>query len=632
MPRKGCRDRDREIAVGRYRRAMSYFAPDRVRIMILVGLIGVSVCVSLLEAWPIAILIDTVLTDKSNGDWIHRVFLSVLPESRLGQIVALVVFGAALQVTGYTVWMGRMMISAQLKFRGTARVRFDLFSKLQSLGLTYHRGHAQGDATYRLTTDVAGPWGVMELAIGTGVAAVTLVVMTAILLTRSQSLTLAAFAVAPLIVASNWYFARLIHHHSLTSKQADADLTSLIQQSISTVALAQAFRRESHEYGRFQASVKTSNDAALRLTWQEQLYPLARDTILALSAAMIFGYGGYLVYRDQYVTPTSGGMTVGALLIFIDYTRKLWDPMKWVTEFVAKVQFHLAASERVFKVLDTPTTPAERVDAQSLPLQPRPISIERVGFGFGPDRTILHNVSARIQPGEMVAFVGPSGTGKSTLLNLMLRFYDPAGGTLRLGGVDYRDIKVADLRQHMALVGQDSAILPLSVAENIAYGRPDATRDEIVAAAQMADAAEFVAELPSGYDTVLAEGGQNLSGGQRQRIAIARALLSNAPILILDEPTSALDPQHEKRLVRTLRSLKRERTIVLVTHRLESTVDCDQIYVMEGGRIVEQGSHRQLVEGMTRYAHAWNTMRVPDRRERRLGDATPEPKYLARSA
>jgi subfamily B ATP-binding cassette protein MsbA len=587
---------------------MSYFLPDRSRVLALIGLIGLSVCVSLLEAWPIAILIDTVLTDKPSDESIHRAFLAILPESRPGQILGLVVIGAALQVTGYMAWMGRMMISAQLKYRGTARVRFDLFAKLQGLGLTYHKGRAQGDATYRLTTDVTGPWGIMDLVIGTTVASLTLVVMTTILLSRSLPLTLAAFAVAPLIIASNWFFARRIHQTSLTSKQADADLTSLIQQSIATVALAQAFRRENHEFGRFQGSVHASNDAALQLTWQEQLYPLARDTILALSAAVIFGYGGYLVYRDQYITPTAGGMTLGALLIFIDYTRKLWDPMKWVTEFVAKVQIYVAASERVFKVLDTQDTPAEGPDARCLSVQPRTIAIERVGFSFSPDRTILHNVSARIQPGEMVAFVGPSGTGKSTLLNLMLRFYDPTAGTLRLDGIDYRDLRISDLRQHMALVGQDNTMLPLSVAENIAYGRPNATRDDIVAAAQMADAAEFVAELSAGYDTLLAEGGQNLSGGQRQRLAIARALLSEAPILILDEPTSALDPQHEKRLVRTLQSLKGQRTIVLVTHRLESTVDCDQIFVMDAGRIVEQGSHCELVGQNTRYAQAWGAM------------------------
>ena len=194
--------------------------------------------------------------------------------------------------------------------------------------------------------------------------------------------------------------------------------------------------------------------------------------------------------------------------------------------------------------------------ALSLPVQPRTLVVERAGFRFDPGQTVLHGVSARIRPGEMVAFIGPSGTGKSTLLNLLMRFYDPSEGALRLDGVDYRDLRISDLRRHMALVGQDTPILPLSVAENIAYGRPGATREDIVNAARMADAVEFIAGLPMGYDTVLAEGGQNLSGGQRQRIAIARALLSRAPFLILDEPTSALDPDHELRLISTLLDLR----------------------------------------------------------------------------
>jgi subfamily B ATP-binding cassette protein MsbA len=442
----------------------------------------------------------------------------------------------------------------------------------------------------------------------------SLVAMTAILISRSANLTCAAFAVAPLIIASNWFFARRIHQNSLRSKETDAQLTSLVQQSISSFALAQAFRRETHELGRFMASVETSNRAALDLAWQEQLYPFVRDVVLAISAAVIFGYGGYLVYRDQFVTPVAGGMTVGALLIFIDYTRKLWDPMKWVTEFVAKVQFHMASSQRVFEILDAPDTPAERPCALSLPVQPRTLVVERAGFRFDPGQTVLHGVSARIRPGEMVAFIGPSGTGKSTLLNLLMRFYDPSEGALRLDGVDYRDLRISDLRRHMALVGQDTPILPLSVAENIAYGRPGATREDIVNAARMADAVEFIAGLPMGYDTVLAEGGQNLSGGQRQRIAIARALLSRAPFLILDEPTSALDPDHELRLISTLLDLRGHRTIVLVTHRLISAVHCDRIFAMEGGRIVEQGSHRELIARKGLYAQAWEataTTRMP---------------------
>ncbi|GEO17323.1 ABC transporter ATP-binding protein [Microvirga aerophila] len=593
-------------AVSVYRRALSYFVADWVWIALLLALIGVSTCVSLVEAWPLAILIDSVLTKEPRADWMHALFLSVLPAGKTGQIRGLVLIGMGLQIIGYLAWFGRMMINYHLNYQGTTRVRYDLFTKLQYLGLAYHRSHPQGDAIYRLTTDALGPWGIMETVVGTVVAAVTLTVMTAILLSWNVSLTLAAFMVAPLMIWSNWRFGICIHQRALASKQADADLTSSIQQAMTRVPLAQAFNQEPHEFQHFRGSVGRSVRALLKLNVQEELYPLARDSILAVGGAIILGYGGYLVYRDQFLSPVEAGMTVGLLIVFMDYIRKLWDPLKWLTEFIAKVRIYEAAARRAFQILDTPEAVTQEPDAKSLPVSSRTLVLDRVGFAYRPGQPVLHDLCATIRPGEMVAFVGPSGTGKSTLLALLLRLYDPSEGSLRLDGTDARLARLRDVRAHMAFVSQDSLMLSASIAANIAYGCPDASRYEVEQSAELAGAAGFINELPDGYDTVLAEGGLNLSGGQRQRLAIARALLTRAPFLILDEPTSALDQHHEQLLIGSLQMLKGQRTIVLVTHRLESVIACDQIFVMDAGRIVEAGTHSELIHRGGSYARLWS--------------------------
>jgi ATP-binding cassette subfamily B protein len=255
----------------------------------------------------------------------------------------------------------------------------------------------------------------------------------------------------------------------------------------------------------------------------------------------------------------------------------------------------IVGAQRVFEVLDRDPVIFDRPGAISLPKKPRVLTLDHLTFEYLPDTPVVRGISATISPGEMVAFVGSSGVGKSTILSLLPRFYDPTAGSIKLDGHDIRGVKIKDLRRHIALVLQENVILPTSVAENIAYGRPEATDEQIQEAAKLAEADEFIRALPQAYATEINESGANLSGGQRQRIAIARALITEAPIMILDEPTSALDPNNERAIADTLNSLKGQRTIILVSHRLSTVVQCDQIFMMEKGLILERGTHDELV-------------------------------------
>lgn len=578
-----------------YWRALNYFSADRTRISILIVLIALSVALGLLQAWPMAILVDSVLTPTPRTDWIHRLFLSPLPNDRLSQVIGVTLIGMCLKMFQDTLTLFRAMLNYSIKYNGTARVRRELFDKLVALGLPYHHSTPQGDAIYRLSNDAYGPFGILDTMLTTAVAAVTLVAMTVVMLSRTIPLTLFALSIAPVLILINLHFGRKIKLRSAESKQIDADLTTVIQRAMQSLGLMLAFRREGYESARFNTAVERSIAASLRLNWQENLYPLFVQIIFALGGAVVFGYGGYLVYRDQFVHPIQNGLTTGDLMVFMAYLGQLWDPLGQVAGFNARIQNFAAAAERVFYVLDQQPLVKELPRPASLPPKPRELKIENVSFGYSREQRVLKGIDARIAPGEMVAFLGRSGVGKSTLLNLLPRFYDPLEGCVRLDGEPLPVLCIADLRGHIALVSQETPVIAGTIAGNIAYGRPDAAFSEIVRAAEMAGAADFIAELPGKYDAPVGEGGFNFSGGQRQRLAIARAFLSDAPILILDEPTSALDVLHEQTVMESLQKLRGQRTIVLVTHRVVTVETCDQIFVMDEGLIVETGTHMQLM-------------------------------------
>ena len=572
-----------------YARALSYFREDSILVICWVGLIGLSTAVGLFSAWPMAVLLDSVLAAPTQHDVVHRLFLAVLPAGRVGQIIGLALATLALKVLQDFLSAAQAILSNQVNYRGLVRVRCDLYRKLQTMSVSYHKSQPQGDAIYRLSSDTFGCQTILGVVVSTLVAVSTLLVMSVVLATRSVPLTLLALSIVPPLAAANIFFGQRLKQRSLECKERDSELMTIVQRSMSCIGLVQAFGREAEEFGQFHGSVRETIRAWWGLNRAQILYNMIVGTLFGLGGAAIFGYGGLLVYREM--------LTAGDLIVFTAYLGMLWGPLCTLTGFAANVQGGIAGAQRVFEVLDRNPGIADSPRVLALPCRSRVLELDQVSFAYdGRDsKPVLDRISVRIAPGEMVAFVGSSGVGKSTLLNLLPRFYDPTRGAVRLDGIDVREVSLRDLRRHVAIVLQEGIILPTTVAENIAYGRPRATREQIRAAAHMAGAAQFIEGLPAGYDTLISEGGQNLSGGQRQRIAIARALITEAPFVILDEPTSALDPLHERLITQTLLAIKGKRTIILVSHRLSTVRDCDQIFVMEGGRIIERGTHEQLL-------------------------------------
>ncbi len=585
-----------------YRRLLPYLRPYQVSVTVVVVVLLAQVALGLLEPWWMQILVDNGLLGKPLPDWISQ----TLPPLRAGSGRPIVVFAVLL---GIALWLAARLLEIAgdyLKSRVNARLTLafqtDLFNHLQRLSFSYHDRTSVGDSLYRLNNDAGFIstllWGNFRHLLSSGL---TLIGVLWVVVGLDAQLALLALLAAPFLYASVGFYGRHFKAHSRRVKSMESASQTIPQEVFSCLRVVKAFGQEEREERRFRDQSGGALLARLRLSLQQSLFSSGLGLVTKLNRSLILLIGGFHVLE--------GHLTVGTLIVILDYVGRIHKPLQDIGETLTDMQLSLASAERVLEVLGVEPEIRNRPGAKALGAVHGAFTFESVRFAYRPGHTVLHDVSFKARSGEVVAIVGPTGGGKTTLANLIARFYDPVDGRVTLDGHDLRDLTVETLRANIALVLQDSILFTGTIRDNIAYGRPGANMDEVVAAAKAAHAHEFITALPEGYSSQVGERGVRLSGGERQRIAIARAFLKGAPVLILDEPTSSVDSRTELLIVEALSRLMAGRTAFIIAHRLSTIRRADQILVMDKGRLVQRGTQGELLsrEGLFAQLHAMQT-------------------------
>src|SRR6266705_4681726 len=579
-----------------YRRALRYYRPfwGQTFIGLLLTLAGIAL--NLLKPWPFKIIVDDILPANSSirlhhGDW--RAFIPLLCLA----LVGLQIFWGILNlITNY--------IFVKVGLQALLKLRTDLYAYLQSLPLKYHDARRSSDSSFRVAYDSQSIQTIYNKGL-TNVfgSVVTLIGTFAVMVRIDWQLTLLSLAVLPLVGTAIYCFAHRIRQESTAIQEQESAVLTQAQEGLGSIRMVHAFGREDWEVRQFHAQARQSLQANLKLTLTNVKSALVISTLMVIGTAAMYYLGTLHVL--------AGTLTLGSLLVFSAYLLMLYQPLESITYTAWAMEGATAGAKRCFEVLDREDDVVDSPNAVAIESAKGAIGFQNVTFSYAQDRQVLHNVDLRIEPNQMIAIVGGTGAGKSTLLSLVPRFYDPTSGSVTLDGRDVREIKKKSLRAQIGIVLQDTLLFSTTIRENIAYGRSDATDDEIIDAAKRAQADEFIQQLPNGYGSTVGERGGQLSVGQRQRIGIARAFLKNAPVLLLDEPTSALDPTTEAAIMETIKDVMRGRTTLIATHRLATIHDVDRIVVLERGRIVEQGPGAELLARGDVYAKLFASGKFP---------------------
>lgn len=576
------------------RRFLPYVKNYRGQVAVSISLTLLTVLMSVIKPLPLKILFDNVIGNLPVPSILQPIYAA------MGQQRSFLLFFVSASV------MGIAALAAVTNYFGESRVknlglrilfdlRRDLYTHMQGLPLSFYEKQRTGDLVARLTSDLQL---VQEMVVSNLFTLLTnvfiLVGMILVMLSINWNLTLIALAVMPLMFYVIHFYTHRIGQLSRVQRKAEGHAASIAQETLSSMRVVQAYTAENHEMLRFEGATKESLQSSLRSSRLQAAFTGVVGLVIALGTSAIIYMGA--------VDVNGGSMTVGDLVVFLLYLSSMYTPMRKLSKLTNGITKAAAAAERIIEILDMRSTVFDASDAQSLGKAHGDVKFDHVNFNYDPERPVLQDICFEARHGEKIAIVGSTGAGKSTIMSLLLRFYDPTAGSISIDGLDLRAISLASLRSQVSIVLQEAVIFRASIWENIAYGRAEAVMSEVVAAAKAAQAHEFISRLPYGYFTIVGERGATLSGGERQRIAIARAILRDSPIVVLDEPTTGLDAESEAMVLRAIEELAKNRTTFMITHRLSIVRQADLILVIERGRIVESGTHEDLLRSSGRYS------------------------------
>ena len=562
--------------------------PYRRWLVIVFAAMLVETAMSLAGPWPIKVIIDNVVGSHPLPEWLRWIHDLPVARDKMGLAVVAALATLLIAAIGsiadyidnyYTESVGQW-VAHDLRLR--------VYDHLHRLSLTFYDHQQTGPLLSTITNDVVTVQNFASSAtLGILVDMLTIVMMLGLMFWLDWDFTLIAIGVTPFLLLFVMRFKKAVKNVTHEVRKRQSDIVSVVQQGLESVRVVKAFAREDLEDDRMDAASRAQVEAALKARRVKSLLsPIVAIVVAACTAIVIWRGAGLIL---------AGAMTVGALTVFLAYLNKFFKPVQDLAKMTNSIAQATVSLERIRKILDTDIVIPERPDARPMPTCRGEITFEEVAFGYDADAPVLKSVSFNITPGQMVGIVGTTGGGKSTVVSLIPRFYDPVGGRVLIDGIDLKDLELASLRSKIGYVLQDTVLFHGTVRENIGYGRPNAKEEDIIAAAKLANAHDFIIAMPHGYDTMVGDRGLTLSGGQRQRIGIARAVIRDTPILILDEPTAALDTESERLVIEGLERLMKGRTVITIAHRLSTIRDAHKIIVLKDGVVHEQGTHAELL-------------------------------------